>query len=128
MTEPLFSAELEGSDLLVIEAHGAMTAISMQVALEMLIPTVEHMSHGGMLMRAKDVQWPTLGAIAVELRHWPQLMGMIKKIDKIALLTNQSWVRTWAGLESSLIPNLVIKSFDPDQEEAARAWLAAAGR
>ncbi|MFT7252934.1 MAG: hypothetical protein ACI81Q_000339, partial [Paracoccaceae bacterium] len=24
--------------------------------------------------------------------------------------------------------NLVIKSFDPDQEEAARVWLAAAGR
>lgn len=124
MTTPSFSSRLEHPNLLVIETHGALDAVGMEVALDMLVREMEEMHHGAILMRAEGVEWPTLGAIGVELRHWVQLMAMVEKVDKVALLTDQSWVKTLAGIESALIPNLVIKSFPPDGEDAARAWLA----
>lgn len=124
MTQPTFTATLDAPNLLVVEVTGAMTAVAMEVALDMLVPDVRDMHHGGVLMRAQGVEWPTLGAIGVELRHWGQLMAMIRKVDKVAVLTDQGWVRNLATVESLLVPNLVIRSFDPDQEATARSWLS----
>jgi len=124
MTHPTFTATLDAPNLLVVEASGAMTAVAMEVALDMLVPEVQNMHHGGVLMRAAGVEWPTLGAIGVELRHWVQLMAMIRKVDKIAVLTDAGWVQNLAAVESFLIPNLEIRSFAPDAEASARAWLS----
>ena len=124
MTQPTFTATLDAPNLLIVEVTGAMTAVAMEVALDMLVPEVRDMHHGGVLMRAQGVEWPTLGAIGVELRHWGQLMAMIRKVDKVAVLTDQGWVRNLATVESLLVPNLVIRSFDPDQEVTARSWLS----
>jgi len=124
MTTPTFTAKLESPNLLVIEASGAMTSIAMEVALDMLVPEVKDMRHGGVLMRAEGVEWPTLGAIGVELRHWAQLMAMIRKVDRVAVLTDAGWMRNLAAVESLLVPNLEIRSFATDAENAAREWLA----
>lgn len=124
MTDPTFTARLEAPNLLVVEVSGRMNSIAMEVALNTLVPVVRDMRHGAMLMRAHDVSWPTLGAIGVELRHWAQLMAMVRKVDRVAVLTDQGWVANAAAVESLLIPNLEIHSFRPDQEAEARAWLA----
>ncbi|MAX73348.1 MAG: hypothetical protein CMH66_06725 [Nioella sp.] len=124
MTEPTFTAKLEAPNLLVMEVSGKMDSIAMEVALNTLVPVVRDMDHGAMLMRARDVSWPTLGAIGVELRHWGQLMAMIRKVDRVAVLTDQGWLANAAAVESLLVPNLEIHSFPPDQEAEARAWLA----
>lgn len=126
MTQPTFTATLEAPNLLVADVSGAMTAIAMEVALDMLAPEVQTMHHGGMLIRAQGVEWPTLGAIGVELRHWVQLMAMIRKVDKIAVLTDTGWVKNLTAVESFVIPNLEIRSFASDQEAQARAWLSGA--
>ena len=88
MTQPSFTATLEAPDLVVMEATGRMTAVSMEVALDLLVPVVKGMRHGGALVRAAGVDWPTLGAVGVELRHWVQLMAMVRKLDRVAVLTD----------------------------------------
>jgi hypothetical protein len=124
MTQPTFTARLDAPNLLVMEVTGQMDSVAMEIALNMLVPVVKDMRHGGALMHAKGVEWPTLGAIGVELRHWAQLMAMIRKVDKVAVLTDQGWVQNLAAVESLLVPNLEIRSFAPDAEAAARAWLS----
>lgn len=124
MTQPSFTTTLDAPNLLLIEAGGRMDAVSMEVALDLLVPAVRDMVHGGILMRATNVEWPTLGAIGVELRHWVQLMAMIRKVDRIAVMTGQGWLKNMAAVESALVPNLEIRSFAPDDETTARAWLA----
>jgi hypothetical protein len=126
MTQPSFTATLEAPDLVVMEATGRMTAVSMEVALDLLVPVVKGMRHGGALVRAEGVDWPTLGAVGVELRHWVQLMAMVRKLDRVAVLTDRGWLRNLAAVESLLVPNLVIRSFPPGAEAEARAWLAPA--
>lgn len=123
MTEPFFTAHRESDSLLVIETQGKMDATSMEVALDMLVAEMEGMHHANMILHTRDVAWPTLGAIAVELRHWVQLFAMVEKIDRIAVLSDQNWLKRVAEFESLLIPNLVIRAFAADEEAAARAWL-----
>lgn len=124
MSPPIFTSTLEAPNLLVIEAHGAIDAVTMEVALDMLIQDVETMSHGNLLMRADGIEWPTIGAIGVEFRHFGQMMRLLRKIDKIALLSDWPFYKLMAQIESLLIPNLVIRAFNPEEEPEARAWLS----
>ncbi len=124
MSDPRFSAKRESEHLLVIEGSGRLDAVSMEVALDMLVREMDGMHHAGILMRDQGFEWPTLAAIGVELRHWGQMMAMVQKIDRVALVSSSPLIRGAALVESALIPNLTIRNFDPDQEKAARAWLA----
>lgn len=124
MTAAFFESHRESPTLIVTEVRGSMDAVAMEVALDMLVQEMDDMHHGDMLMRAEGVEWPSLGALGVELRHWVQMMAMVEKIDRVAVLTDETWVKAMAMLESALIPNLTIRAFRPDQELEARAWLA----
>jgi len=126
MTKPFFESHRESESLIVMEARGSMDAVAMEVALDMLVQEMDDMHHGDMLLRAQGVEWPSLGALGVELRHWVQLMAMVEKVDRVAVLTDEIWVKAMTRLESALIPNLVIRAFAPDQEPEARAWLTEA--
>ena len=65
MTTPAFTARLDAPNLLHIDMSGKLDALSMEIALSLLVPVVKDMHHGGALIRAEGVEWPTLGAIGV---------------------------------------------------------------
>ena len=46
-----------------------------------------------------------------------------KKIEKVALVTDMSWMRTMAEASSSVIPGIRLKSFKFDEAEAAKTWI-----
>lgn len=124
MSDPVFHATRETPGLLTMQMGGRFDAIAMEAALDRLVPEMDGMSHGGILMRDLGVEWPTLGALAVELRHWGQLMAMIAKVDRVAILTDNAWLGTAARIESVLIPGITDRVFASTEEAAARAWLA----
>jgi hypothetical protein len=50
---------------------------------------------------------------------------MVQKIDRIAVVCDQTWIQTGAEIEGKLIPGLEMKSFDLDKENEAAEWLEA---
>lgn len=47
----------------------------------------------------------------------------VKSVDKIAVVTGKTWLRTWTKIESSLLPGLTEKAFAPDEKKAAMDWV-----
>src|SRR5690606_8125447 len=45
------------------------------------------------------------------------------KIEKVALVTDMSWIRTMAEASSAVIPGIRLKAFKFDEAEAARTWV-----
>lgn len=76
------------------------------------------------LYRIRDVGLPNLVAIAIKLRRLPRLFGVIKRLDKIAVVANQTWVRRMAKIENVVIPRGTIRAFDPIDEPRAIEWLS----
>ena len=50
-------------------------------------------------------------------------MKLKDKIDKVALVTDMSWIRTLSEASSSMVPGLKLKAFKLDESEAARTWI-----
>jgi len=108
-----------------IELDGTLDAVSMETGLEALMEAAEGIEHGVMFYRVKSFEMPTLGGLGVEFRFLPSLISLVPKFDRCAVVSDESWIRAAAEVEGAVIPGLDIKSFEPGEEAAAEAWLAA---
>jgi hypothetical protein len=63
------------------------------------------------------------GLILEELKHLPTVFRVIRKIDRVAVIADESWVRTAAKIEGKLIPGVTYQVYTRDRADAARAWL-----
>ncbi len=66
----------------------------------------------------------TFSAFAIEVAHLPTLLKWAYGLDRIAIVSDDDWVRTAARLESALLPGISYAVYDEDEAEAARAWVA----
>lgn len=109
-----------------IAYSGKLDRDQMDAALDDLIRKTEGLENGRMLFRVGQLALPTLGAIKLELRRWPSMLGFLRKFQRCAVLAEQRWLKAIAELEGALVPGVTIKGFGLDEESAAEEWLAEA--
>ena len=106
-----------------IEVDGEIDAAAMEIGLNQLFELCESMTDGKLFYRITNFKMPTLAALGVEFMMMPKLFQLIGKVDKAAVLTNESWIAKASIIEGALIPGLEIRAFDLDEEDAALAFL-----
>lgn len=58
--------------------------------------------------------------VKFDLQNFRELQ---EKIEKVAVVTDVSWIRTMAEASGSVIPGIRLKSFKFDEAEAAKTWI-----
>lgn len=106
-----------------IEISGSLSSNDMRGGLDQLLEAAEDVEHGVMLYRISGFTMPTLGALSVELQKLPQLLSLLGKFDRCAVISDQAWIRTAAEIEGTMIPGLEIKAYKPEEEPLAEQWL-----
>ena len=113
----------KGIDRLDIELSGKLNTEEMKVALDELCDKSKDIENGKMLYEIIDFHFPSLGAIAVEFSRLPAMLGLLKKFDRAAVLTDKTWLKKVSEFEGYMIPGLEIKAFAREQKKEAEAWL-----
>jgi len=119
----MFKVIESGINRLDIEMSGKLDEESMKLALDDLVSKSKNIENGKMLYVIIDFQIPTLGAIAIEFSRLPSMLGLIKKFNRAAVLTDKNWLKKISEFEGVLFPGLEIRAFNIDQKEQAEAWL-----
>ncbi len=119
----MFHVTRIGDNRIDIDFSGKLDAGEMRFALDELVRKSEAISHGQLLFRLGDFDVPTLGAVGVELSRIPQMLRVIRRFDRCAVVCAKDWVRRAAEIEGALIPGLTIKAFDQHQNTEAHLWL-----
>lgn len=109
--------------IIEIELKGEIDAAAMESGLNRLLDLCEDLENGKLFYRISDFKMPTLAALGVEFMMMPKLFRLIGKVDKAAVLTDESWIKTASVIEGALIPGLEIKAFDLDEDVAAMDYL-----
>lgn len=112
-----------GVNRLDIVVSGKLNTEDMKRALDELTDKSANIENGRMLYEITDFHLPTPGAIAVEFSRLPSMIGLMKKFDRAAVLSDKTWLKKVSELEGALYPGLEIKAFDFDQKQEAEAWL-----
>jgi hypothetical protein len=121
----MFKVTANGDNRLDIDMSGKLDVASMKVALDELVSKSEHIVNGRMLYVIRDFQLPTLGAIGIEFSRLPSMLGLMKRFDRAAVLTDKSWLKKASEFEGTLFPGLEIKAFNIAEKAQAEAWLSA---
>jgi hypothetical protein len=120
----MFNITQNGINRLDIELSGKLNADDMKIALNDLEYQSKDIENGKMLYDIIDFHLPSLGAILIEFSRIPSMLGLMKKFDRAAVLTDKTWIKKVSELEGALYPGLEIKAFSRDQRTEAEAWLS----
>ncbi|MEA1893171.1 MAG: STAS/SEC14 domain-containing protein [Campylobacterota bacterium] len=112
-----------GNDRLDLVLSGKVDEKIMTAGLDEFMEKSEGVEHGKILYEIYDFEFPTLAAINVKLSRLPSLFGVIKKFDRMAIVTEKTWLRYASEVEGALIPGLEIKAFEREDKDKAEAWL-----
>ena len=120
----MFKVIQKGKNRLDIEMSGKLNAEEMKIVLDELVDKSKDIRNGKMLYDVIDFHLPSLGAIAIEFSRLPSMLGLLKRFDRAAVLTDKTWLKKVSELEGVLYPGLEIKAFDRNQKQEAEAWLS----
>lgn len=70
---------------------------------------------------------PPLSAITLELANIVPLMRWVWRLDRIAVVSDEAWMRAASRIESALLPGVTYAVYDAEESEAARAWVLGEG-
>jgi hypothetical protein len=64
-----------------------------------------------------------LAAISDYLPHALRMLGQLDRFGRVAIVSDQRWIRWAAKVESALLPGISYETFMPDQRDQALAWV-----
>lgn len=120
----MFQVIANGENRLDIELNGKLNADDMKVAIDDLVRKSDKIENGMLLYKINDLDFPSLGAIGIELSRLPELFRLFKKFDRAAVLADKEWIKKISEFEGALIPGLDIKAFNLDEKMEAETWLS----
>ena len=120
----MLKIEQNGVNRLDIQLSGKVNTEEMKIALDELVSKSENIKKGKMLYDVIDFHLPSLKAIVIEFSRLPSMLGLIKKFDRAAVLSDKTWLKKVSEFEGTLFPGLEIKAFSRDQRAEAEAWLS----
>ncbi|MCF3648715.1 STAS/SEC14 domain-containing protein [Synoicihabitans lomoniglobus] len=113
------------SDRLAILLQGKFDADEMDDVLSVFVTKSVGMQDGKLLIHANDYQMPTFEAMRLELSRLSELMPVIHRFSRVAVIAEKAWVRKMSEWEGAVIPDLEIKAFEPTATVDAENWLGA---
>lgn len=78
---------------------------------------------GNLLIDVTAMAGFSWSAVLEEIGHMGAFMKYIYGLDRIAIISDEEWIRTAARLESILLPGVEYQVYDDDEAETALAWI-----
>ena len=103
---------------------GKLNTAQMRIVLDELVGKSKNIENGKMRYDVIDFHLPSLNAIVIEFSRLPSMIGLLKKFDRAAVLTDKTWLKKVSEFEGAFFPGLEIKAFNRDQKAEAEAWLS----
>lgn len=119
----MFQVMRNGNDRIDVEMSGQLDSSEMRAALDELSQKSEGIEHGRLFCRTYGIHLPTLAAMGIEVSRLPKMFTFARRFDRMAVVSDQGWVRKTSEIEGALLPGLSIKAFEPQQVAEAERWL-----
>ncbi len=78
---------------------------------------------GNLLLDLTSLVEFSFPAVGEQLMHLPAMLRFVYSLDRIAVISDEEWLRSVARLESALLPGVAYQVYDDDEAEAALAWV-----
>lgn len=118
-----YSIQTEADNTLsVIDAHGALDIDAVERDLSELISD-ENETPPALLLRLQHMDLSSLHQISTHFVRRPEFFSLQSLLTRVAVLTDQNWIKQSVKLNGAAVPGIQIEVFDLSDEVDARVWL-----
>ena len=118
-----YTLHAETNHLITIDALGELNPETMPDAVEQLMELTDPEHPGSLLVRLQHMDLGTLHRVASDWSRTAEFLALQKRFQKVAVLTDQAWVRQSARMQAVALPDTELKVYDLADEADARVWL-----
>lgn len=118
-----YTIQAETEILTTIDAQGELNPDAMPEAVTQLMETTSEDAPGGLLVRLQHMDLGSLHTVASDWSRKAEFFALQKRFGKVAVLTDQPWVRQSAKMQAVALPDTELKVYDLADEVDARVWL-----
>lgn len=104
---------------------GKFTEAAFHQAMSQFLPELANRQEFSLYIELQSLDGVDANAVWKDLKYYLKNAGeVMNKITRIALVTDESWVKTIAVASYAFIPGIELKSFSFDDQEEAKRWVA----
>ena len=118
-----YTIQAETEILTTLDAQGELNPDAMPEAVDQLMETTSEDAPGGLLVRLQHMDLGSLHTVASDWSRKAEFFALQKRFGKVAVLTDQPWVRQSAKMQAVALPDTELKVYDLADEVDARVWL-----
>lgn len=111
------------ADVIALRIRGRLDHDEMERMIDMIERSFAEHDKTHFFVEAIDFAGFELGRIGdYASRAWP-ILGKLDRFGRIAIVSDQAWLRAAARLESALLPKISYEIYDSSKREHALAWV-----
>lgn len=116
--------KLDEPNIIAFKLKGKLTKEIMQDILKSAVAELETPNHFSFYLEIESIEGMDFSVITEDLKFCFKHLGeYLKKLDKIAFVTDKKWLRFFATLEYSFIPWVDLKAFPLNEKKVAIDWI-----
>ena len=112
-------------DVLAVTYSGSITGNDLDVAVDRLEAMLARPGKINFFIEMKKIESLELAAMPHHMARSFPLFGKLDRFGRVAVVSDQTWIRVLTRLESALLPNISYRVYEPQEREEALEWALA---
>jgi hypothetical protein len=111
-------------NVLAFRWEGQFDENAFENAMDEFLPVFRDRHHSNIYIEVVDIEGMDANAVWQDLKFSAgNFNDLIKKIGKVAVVTDSSWLKNLAETSYKLIPGIELKAFNFDESKVAKEWV-----
>ena len=111
------------SDVLALTMSGRITTADLDAVMDRLEQAWADHKQVHVFVETRTLESIALDALAAYVPRALPMFGKLARFGRVAIVADQALIRGASRVESALLPGVSYRVFEPDERDAALAWV-----
>ena len=114
-------------DVLAVSLSDRITGDELDRIMDRLDAIMAHRDKVHVFVQTHSIDGIELRGLGAYMARAMPLLGKLNRFGRVALVADQAWIRAATRLESAVLPFISYRVFEPQDRDAALAWVSGTG-
>lgn len=114
-------------DVLAVSLSDRITGDELDQIMDRLDAIMAHHDKVHVFVQTHSIDGIELKGLGAYMARAMPLLGKLNRFGRVAVVADQAWIRAASRLESAVLPFISYRVFEPQDRDAALAWVSGTG-
>jgi hypothetical protein len=114
-------------DVLAVSLSDRITGDELDRIMDRLDAVMAHHDKVHVFVQTHSIDGIELKGLGAYMARAMPLLGKLNRFGRVAVVADQAWIRAATRLESAVLPFISYRVFEPQDRDAALAWVSGTG-